>query len=59
MPVFDIAVLALIIAMFIVFGIVLGGLTWFCSDKRKHAHRGTNHGHGHYPTSGGLITDDD
>ena len=57
MPVFDIAVLTLIVAVFTTFGVVLGWLTWYCSDKRRHAKHYA--GHRHYPTHSGLITDDD
>jgi len=57
MPVFDIAVLTLIVAVFTAFGVVLGWLTWYCSDKRRHAKHYA--GHRHYPTHSGLITDDD
>jgi hypothetical protein len=59
MSVHDIVILSVIVGAFSTFGVVLGSLTWYCSDKPKrpmqrHGHR--EHG---YPTGGGLITDDD
>jgi hypothetical protein len=56
MPLFDIIVLATIVTVFVSFGAVLGFLTWYCSDKRKHGHRSGQHPahHGNW----GLITDD-
>jgi hypothetical protein len=35
MPIFDIIFLATIVTVFTTFGIVLAGVTWYCSDKRK------------------------
>ena len=59
MPVFDILVLSTIVTVFTAFGLVLGFLTWYCSDKRKRPvlHRG--HRDYLYPTNNELITDDD
>jgi hypothetical protein len=40
------------------FGIVLAGVTWYCSNKRKRAvdHRG--HWRHRFPTSADAIVDD-
>jgi hypothetical protein len=59
MPVFDIVVLSLIVAVFTTFGVVLGWLTWYCSDSRKRPIRHAGHRHYGFPSGGGLITDDD
>jgi hypothetical protein len=59
MPLHEIAVLTLIVAVFTAFGVVLGSLTWYCSDKRKRPIRHAGRRHYSYPTSGRLITDDD
>ena len=59
MSVFDIFVLTVIIAAFTTFGVVLGALTWYCSDKRKRPTDTTYHRHYVYPSGGMLITDDD
>jgi hypothetical protein len=59
MPVFDIIVLAVIVTVFTTFGLVLGFLTWYCSDKRKRPVGEHGHRHYDYPTGSGLITDDD
>ena len=58
MPVFDIIVLTNIVTVFMTFGIVLAGLTWYCSDKRRRAvdHRG--HRCYRFPTSADVIVDD-
>jgi hypothetical protein len=58
MPVHDIIVLSFIVTVFTVFGIVLAGLTWYCSDKRKRATHGGAHRHYDYPTHSEYITDD-
>jgi len=56
MSVVDIIVLSLIVTVFATFGIVVSGLTWYCSDKRNPTHRST----GHHKHSGnlGLAIDD-
>jgi hypothetical protein len=59
MPVFDIAVLATIVIVFTIFGIVLAGVTWYCSDKRK---RSVDYSRGYrayrYPSGTDVIVDD-
>jgi hypothetical protein len=58
MPIFDITFLATIVILFTTFGIVLAGVTWYCSDKRK---RPVDHrGHRRYrsPTGADVIVDD-
>jgi multisubunit Na+/H+ antiporter MnhC subunit len=37
MPLIDIVVLATIVIVFTTFGIVLAGITWYCSDKRQRS----------------------
>ena len=58
MPLFDIIVLSVFIAMFVTFGAVLAAVCWYCSDKRKHASDGAAR-HYKYPNGNYLITDDD
>jgi hypothetical protein len=59
MPVFDIVVLATIVIVFTTFGIVLAGVTWHCSDKRKWL---VDYSRGHrayrYPSGSDVIVDD-
>jgi hypothetical protein len=59
MPVFDIVVLATTVLVFTTFGIALGGVTWYCSDKRK---RSVDYARGHrdyrYPSGTDVIVDD-
>jgi hypothetical protein len=50
----QIAILALFVGFFTIFGAVLGAVTWYCRPRADRRHR-----HGEYPVSGGLITDDD
>ena len=59
MPAHDIVILALIITVFTAFGVVLGGLTWYCSDSRKRPMHRDGHLHYDYPPHGRLIVDDD
>ena len=59
MPVHDIVILTLIVAVFTTFGAVLGWLTWYCSDKRKRPVQRRGHRDYVYPSGRGLITDDD
>ena len=59
MPVHDIIILSAIVGAFTTFGIVLGFLTWYCSDKRKRPVQRHGHRDYGYPTGGTLITDDD
>jgi hypothetical protein len=59
MPVFDIIVLSCIVMVFIAFGVALGFLTWYCSDKRKRAVPHGNRRHYDYPTHGDWVPDDD
>lgn len=58
MPIFDIIFLATIVTLFTTFGIVLAGVTWYCSDKRKRPvdHRG--HRRYRFPTGADVIVDD-
>ena len=35
MPVVDIVVLVTIVTLFTTLGVVVAGVTWYCSDKRK------------------------
>jgi hypothetical protein len=58
MPVFDIIVLTNIVTVFMTFGIVLAGVTWYCSNKRKRPvdHRG--HRRHRFRTSADAIVDD-
>jgi hypothetical protein len=55
MPLFDMAVLALIVAVFVTFGVVLAWVSWYC---RNTARRDT-HLHEPHALSMGLIADDD
>ena len=58
MPVHDIIVLSLIVTVFITFGIVLAGLTWYCSEKRKRPTTHAGHRHYDYPHGADVIVDD-
>jgi len=58
MPVHDIIILSLIVSVFTAFGVVLGGLTWYCSDKRKHPVTHAGHRHYGYPRNADVIVDD-
>jgi hypothetical protein len=57
MPLQDIVILTVIVAVFVTFGVVLGSLTWYCNDKR--ASRRVGRQDGHYPSHPRLMTDDD
>jgi len=56
MPIFDIIVLATIVTVFTTFGVVLAGVTWYCSDKHKRPV--DRRGHRQYPTGADLIVGD-
>jgi hypothetical protein len=58
MPIHDILILGLIIGTFTTFAAVLGGLTWYCSDKRKRKYHHVGHRDYGFPVGGSLIDDD-
>lgn len=58
MPLFDIIVLSAIVAVFVTFGGVLGGLTWYCRGGLRQTQRHDSHGHGHDHGNWGVIIDD-
>jgi len=53
MPLFDIIVLSAIVTVFVTFGVVLAGLSWYCRAGRKQEKASPR-----YPTNAGLIVDD-
>jgi hypothetical protein len=59
MPLQDILILALIVSVFAAFGVILGSVTWYCSDKRKRVGRRGGHRHYDFPSHASLLTDDD
>jgi hypothetical protein len=60
MPVHDIVVLSLIVSVFMSFGVLLGGVSWYCRGPRAHdARRGHSDSRREaYPTGAGLIIED-
>ena len=58
MPLFDMIVLSTIVAVFATFGVVLGFLTWYCSDKRKRPIDRAGHRHYDFPRDADIIVDD-
>jgi hypothetical protein len=58
MTVFDIVILVTIVFVFTTFGVVLAGVTWYCSDHRKQTvdHRG--HRVYRYPSGTDVTVDD-
>ena len=58
MPVQDIVLLSVIVGAFVSFGVILGAVTWYCSDQRKRP-TGSHHRHYGFSSQAGLITDDD
>jgi hypothetical protein len=52
----QIAILTLIVGLFTAFGALLGWASWYSRPRAQHRDSGQ---HGVYPSSGGLITDDD
>jgi hypothetical protein len=59
MPVHDMVVLGFIVSVFVSFGIVLAGASWYCRGADKDARRNCDSRNAFYPTSGTPITDDD
>ena len=58
MPVLDTVVLGAIIAVFCMFAVALGSVTWYCSEKRKQPVQHTGRRDYRYPTDAGVIIDD-
>lgn len=56
MPVADIIVLAIIMAVFTTFSIVLAGVAWYCRDKRKRPI--DHHGYRRYQYPTDVLVDD-
>jgi hypothetical protein len=58
MPIQDIIVLSLIVTVFTAFGIILAGVTWYCSDKRKRLVTRGGHRNSGFPRGADVIVDD-
>jgi hypothetical protein len=58
MPIFDIIVLGVIVAVFAAFAVVLSWATWYCSDKRKRPIEHDGRRDYGYPSGHAVMTDD-
>lgn len=55
MPLQDAITLGAIVFVFVIFGIVLAGVSFYCRDRTGEAHRSSRS----YPNNANLISDDD